>query len=448
MFTVLRTSPVSVRFVYAEDFISHTPVKSPRNPLGDASMISASICKPRITLDRVSMGPTLKIRVTAPTPEMKFWGLKERTAELELPVQLQERLREAKVNKWLKRCRTGWFIEYLNLEGDSFATIIYNEPIPIPFRICTSRHVKDTAVVDVGRGTISSTWRPDLMDDKVEHASFVRVYYKIPDSDRFPNSPRDIMNLAFASSLKPGDTFGEALPEDRTLVLGYDKLLDDLGYTCDSKGDNCVTDYGAYSFPLRCPTEREWGTLPLPLPLETILGMKDTPDHSWPDVVRSFVGRKIAGIELGPKKGGCEPADPTAVSKRRETKCCVDMPQPCYHGPSEWVRRIGRYCIFAVKIDDTLVYLLDSNWRDKEVALHLFATEEAAAAYCFGKRGGQIGWQAHNEGWDAEDAVENWIRRSLRRANDSQTNACLNPECMNGAPHETEQTEQATLGVH
>lgn len=58
--------------------------------------------------------------------------------------------------------------------------------------------------------------------------------------------------------------------------------------------------------------------------------------------------------------------------------------------------------------------ILDSNWRDKEVALFLFLNEQDAVDYARGeRRKTNIGWLAHNEGWDAEGYLEAWIERSL-----------------------------------
>ncbi|MFN8390873.1 MAG: hypothetical protein U0136_11330 [Bdellovibrionota bacterium] len=376
-------------------------------------------------------GPNLLIACSAATSVFRppqSIGAPGREKHIHIPLGLDVRPRK-ECGRYNGKTRQAIFLEYADPDGVPAQALIYDEPI-----YARVRSEGATLTVDGKRTTpekpiepiriMNTDWDPNGKSGIEQHRDFPLRFYRIENFRRFPHGPADRLTFEVATNLKPGDEFGLMLPQDRPLELGYDADLAAIGFHKDGNGHNCVTDFGIrYSIPLRCPSPEEWAGSPLPMPLDLIQALRDTPSHSWRDEVMSFVGQRLLGIELGPVRGSNDPPEPTAVIKHREPKRCLDTPQPCYDGPRSAMKRHGRYLIFMIDRPQGTVCLVDSKWRDKEVAMHLFASLEHAEAYCRGERNvPRLGRKTHDpargdrQAWDAPGVVETWIDNCLARA--------------------------------
>ena len=313
--------------------------------------------------------------------------------------------RESKINKdirnWNGKKIEAHYLGLENCEGTRISLIALDEPVItwLPKKGKSPNWVTqsidphpDEILYD---GFVLSYWNTCDPINTMASSDSRRMIYQVHDIRRFPYSPTICLDMQIFRSVKVGETIGSWIDEDPVMTLGFDKTLYQLGFKPDADSlYNCVTNYGAkgkkLSIPLRYITLREWERPEL----QDIVGLKDTPEHSWCDVVLGYIGQRLRGIETAPqveaKKGGTP--QPRRDSEPREKL----EPQPCYKGNNPevdlWNFRIGRYKIFAVKTTAGVVYLTDSDWRDKETAILFFATLTDAKDYAKGIRQNPIAW--------------------------------------------------------
>lgn len=379
-------------------------------------------------------GPHLRVYVDIDQPVLRSVRGERPERRMSLALALdKKRFEESsstaqnkKISRWAERKMAGHYVELLRPNGEPVCVIVYEKPIvaQFPEKGIAGQWIQselesypDEKLFD---GFVSAMWFPNLLHGKIAQLdSFWRIF-QVERHKRFNRAPSVQLSYEFATGLSPGDSIATWIDQDPPLALGYDADLAKAGFNAiGSDGHNCVTNYGSISIPLRCPTDAEWDQHPLPIPLDLIRGLRDTPPHSWLDEVMSYAGKRLKGMEIGPRRGNTETV-PTAKLRER-VHSGGDLPaQPCYDGPHLWQIRIGRYKIFAVQIDEGIVYLTDSNWRDKETAILFFATLQDAKNYCRGKRPSPPAWfgkrdHDHEGRWQSDLLTS--IRSALQRRN-------------------------------
>ncbi len=420
--TVLVSKELKITFRYQEDFVA------------PGSQASQSLEERLFQQDRFSLleglgmetvlrkrpkprgcGPHILFVFQCEESVFSFTTGQKKGSRVQVPLKLNSPLKYKKVRLWNERSYKGHFLEWREPDDALVQAVFYEAPLFLPFNTANQRLLggASSRVVDehTTAGMTNCSWRPDNCENRVDHRNHPLLFTRIPNSGRFPNAPHNLLTFESATCLKAGDSFGVPLPDDLPLELGYDEQFKQLGFYPDADGYNVVTDYGRFSFPLWPPARTMWLRNPLPEPLQQIEAMECTPAHSWNDVVRGFLGRRLTGIERG--AGNDREDSESRPVCHRVSKTSHEQPQPCYKGSSRSLEQIGRYKLFTIDRPCGMVYLVDSEWRDKEVAMRLFQSLHDAREYCRGMRPGKAsGRKVHTPGWEAE--VEPWIDRCIR----------------------------------
>ena len=173
------------------------------------------------------------------------------------------------------------------------------------------------------------------------------------------------------------DTVVNLLP----MAKAYDPWFPKCGAR---KTPNVLTNFWDISFPLFCPTKKQWEQNPR---LQGIRAMENIHEVLWPFYLELFEGHVVAGIHAGEVRD--EKGESVAMldsikddSPRSERSVKKVEPGKCYNLEFRNCEFAGSRIIFYVPYKGDYIYIVDAPIKD--VALHAFADLDVARDFATG----------------------------------------------------------------